>query len=275
MTSASVAGDCGDCAPATEPTQPVYNRGMNRIVDSLVADLKAIGLRAGSAVLVHSSLRSLGLGRSGAAALWEALRRAVGSGGCVLVPTLSYETVTAANPVFDVRTTPSCVGSFPEWVRRRPEVTRSIHPTHSVAGVGFAASHLLCGHAADRTPAGPHSPFRRLRDAGGAILMVGCGLRPNTSIHGIEELSEPPYLFAGRTEFTCIGRDGERFSAMYRCHGHFPQYYDRVTELLGGEELHRGTLAEAESFLIDARALWEKAHAALRRNPTFFTEQRR
>ncbi len=238
----------------------------------ILRGLRELGLGPGTVVLVHSSLRSLG--GLGAQELWHALREAVGDEGTVLVPTLSYERVTAANPIFDVRTTPSCVGAFPEWVRKQPGVIRSVHPTHSVAGDGYCAAELLREHVHDRTPAGPGSPFRRLRNAGGFILMLGCGLAPNTSMHGVEELTEPPYLFTHETRFTCIDAAGERFSAVYRCHGHFPQHYERVEELLTGDELRRGRVGEADAYLISAPALWKKASLALESNPYFFTEPR-
>lgn len=99
-----------------------------------------------------------------------------------------------------------------------------MHPTHSAAGLGPAAEDLLAGHITDRTPAGPNSPFRRLRDSGGLILMLGCGLRPNTSMHGVEEIAEAPYLFAGWTEYTCTDYDGGSFTGLYHCHSYFPQH---------------------------------------------------
>ena len=244
-------------------------------VTSVTQDLRAIGVHSGAVILVHTSLRSLRLGREGAAVLWESLLRAVGTSGAVLVPTLSYESVTADNPHFDVRSTPSCVGTFPEWVRRRPGIVRSVHPTHSVAGFGAPARELLSGHVADRTPAGANSPFRRLREEGGLILMIGCGLRPNTSMHGVEELVEPPYLFAGETAFTCTDATGQSFTSLYRCHGHFPQFYERIDALLGHDELRHGRVAGAETFLIHARPLWTKARAALRRDADYFTHDAR
>lgn len=235
------------------------------------ADLHALGLDVGDIVLVHTSLRSLSRGRAGAAILWSALLDAVAPGGTVLVPTLSYAIVTPSRPYFDVRSTPSCVGAFPEWARTQPGVRRSVHPTHSVAGIGPAACDILSGHINDRTPAGPNSPFRRLRDVSGKILMVGCGLRPNTSMHGVEELTEPPYLFAGWTDFTCTDYDGAAFTASYRCHGHFPQHYDRIARLLPGTALRYGRIGESESHLIDAAALWAAAHAAIESDTDYFT----
>ena len=215
-------------------------------------------------------MRSLGLGRDGAPALWHALLDQVGPSGTVLVPTLSYATITAAHPRFDARTTPSCVGAFPEWVRQQDGVVRSVHPTHSVAGWGRDAADFLSDHEKDRTPAGTNSPFRRLRDAGGFILMVGCGLLPNTSMHGVEELSEPPYLFSHETPFQCTRADGSSFSGEYRCHGHFDQHYDRVQGLLDEGELRRGQMGNAESYLIDARALWSRADEAIRSEARYF-----
>ncbi|MFP6646122.1 MAG: AAC(3) family N-acetyltransferase, partial [Candidatus Latescibacterota bacterium] len=45
-------------------------------------------------------------------------------------------------------------------------------------------------------------PLRKLRDLGGQLLFLGCGLRPNTSMHGVEELVEPPYLFGDDITYT-------------------------------------------------------------------------
>ena len=104
------------------------------------------------------------------------------------------------------------------------------------------------------------------------LLMLGCGLKPNTSMHGIEELVEPPHLFADRTEFTCVDDGGQRFSAVYRCHGHFPQHYQRISRFLSDSELRSGAVGAAECHLIEATALWSTAQAALEQNPSYFTE---
>ena len=38
--------------------------------------------------------------------------------------------------------------------------------------------------------------------------MLGCGLRPNTSMHAIEELVEPPYLFGPPLSYQLVLDDG-------------------------------------------------------------------
>jgi aminoglycoside 3-N-acetyltransferase len=123
--------------------------GVVSVTQEMVSALRLLGLRSGSVVLVHSSLRSLGLGPQGAELLWDALRKAVGDDGTILVPTLSYENVTKERPLFDARTTPACVGAFPEWVRQQRGVLRSVHPTHSVAGLGPDCPDILSGHRDD------------------------------------------------------------------------------------------------------------------------------
>ena len=63
--------------------------------------------------------------------------------------------------------------------------------------------------------------------------MLGCGLRPNTSMHGIEELVEPPYLYGDHLTYRLILADGEVIEKEYRRHNFrgWIQRYDRVAEV--------------------------------------------
>ncbi len=155
--------------------------------ETLVRDLLALGVRPGGVLLVHSSLRSLGPLPGGAESVIRALLAALGPDGTLLTPALSFASVGRDRPIFDARQTPSCVGALSEAFRTRPGTLRSVHPTHSVCGAGCLAGELLGDHERDTTPVGPHSPFARLPAVHGQILFLGCGLRPNTSMHGVEE----------------------------------------------------------------------------------------
>ncbi|MFH1571874.1 MAG: AAC(3) family N-acetyltransferase [Gemmatimonadota bacterium] len=240
----------------------------------LAADLAGAGVRPGGLLLVHSSLSSLGWVPGGPDTVIGGLLDALGPEGTLLLPALSYASVGAEQPVFDVRRTPACVGAIPERFRAWPGVRRSLSPTHSVCGLGPLAAQVLGSHQLNRTPCGAHSPFRALRDRGGSILFLGCGLRPNTSMHGVEELSEPPYLFCGEVEYTIVEAEGTCRQVTCRRHGFagWAQRYDRLADLLPERGLRAGRVLAAATHLVEAPLMWERADAALRRDPYCLVE---
>ncbi len=244
-------------------------------INQFANDLHKLGLRSGGVLLVHASLRSLGAVPGGAETVIEGLLAALEKEGTLLMPALTYETVTSQNPVFDVDATPSCVGALPEYFRTRPGTRRSLHPTHSVCAVGSLAEELLEPHQWDSTPCGPNSPFRRLPDFEGQILMLGCGLRPNTSMHAIEELVEPPYLFRSPLAYTLRDENRRVVQKEYIRHDFsgWEQRYDRVADILPAPALQTGNVAAATSYLIKASALRDAALKTLRKNPLFFVEK--
>lgn len=251
---------------------------MNRtLAQQLRAELLALGVRPGGVLLVHSSLRSLGpefsRDNQGAEIIVQALLEALGSQGTLLMPALSYETVHAGSPFFDVRATPSCVGALQECFRTRPGTLRSVHPTHSACGVGLRAAELLSDHQLDVTPCGPHSPFARLPQAGGQLLFIGCGLYPNTSMHAIEERVEPPYLYSGLVDYRIRLADGSETRMTVRRHNFrgYLQRYNRL-ELVQKQGLSKGRVLQAECYLVEAAEMWAAALDALPRDPLFFVE---
>jgi len=241
----------------------------------IAADLKAAGLRPGGVALVHSSLASLGHVPGGAETVAAGLLEALGADGTLLMPALSYEHVHAGQPRFDVRRTPSNVGTIPEHFRTRPGTRRSLHPTHSVCGVGPGAAEILGEHHLGRTPCGPHSPFRRVRESGGQVVFLGCGMQPNTSMHGVEELVEPPYLFAGTVVFELVREDGQKRGMECRIHGFqgWAQRYERIAPLLEEDGLQSGKVLQATVHVLEAEKMWERGERALRRDPFFFVEK--
>lgn len=241
----------------------------------LATALAQLGIRPGQVLLVHSSLRSLGPVEGGAATVIDALRTVVGPEGTLLLPALSYRTVTRAEPYYSHRSTPSCVGVLAETFRTLPGVVRSVHPTHSVCGIGARAVELTADHHRDRTPVGPHSPFRRLAEVGGSILMLGCGLRPNTFMHGVEEIAQAPYLLDPEpVQHVIEAADGTRHTALYRRHGFGTrvQRYDRVAEILAAPFLVEGPVLASTSYLIDAAELSRRGVARIEQDPYFFVD---
>lgn len=246
---------------------------MKSMIDhaSLAHDLRVIGLRRGDTVLVHSSYRALGITHP--ETLIQALIQVTDGTGTLLLPALSYNQTPPT--VHNTLTTPSCVGFLPEYFRARPGTRRSLHPTHSVCGIGARIDELLSDHGDDTTPCGPHSPFHKLLHCGGKILMLGCGLRPNTTMHAIEEYIQPPYLFGEPLTYTLTDAAGITFEKTYTPHhfAGFVQRYDRAAALLDGRQLVLSRVGTASAHLIDAQALYQQALAQLKRDPYFFVEQ--
>lgn len=244
----------------------------------LITDLLALGVRPGDALLVHSSLRSLGhnesRARHAAEAVVEGLLSVLGPTGTLLMPGLSYETVNPAHPVFDVRSSPVCVGALPEYFRTRPGTLRSLHPTHSVCGVGRRAADLLKDHVRDTTPCGPNSPFSKLSHVDGHILFLGCGLRPNTTMHAVEEHVVPPYLFGEPVDYRVIQSNGEETAMTVRSHNFkgWAQRYDRIEQYMR-HGMKKGLVLQAECYLLDAAEMWFAALTQLRLDPLSFVEE--
>ena len=234
-----------------------------------------LGISKGDDLIVHSSLSALGKIPDKAQVITSILLDTLGEEGTLLMPALSYESVTRDNPFFSQQSTPSCVGWLTEYFRNLPGVRRSIHPTHSVCAIGRRSSYYLNDHLLDHTPCGRNSPFRKLKEAGGKILFLGCSIRANTSMHGIEELSVPEYLFDREIEYTIETDPGDVYQKKYIPHKFvgFEQRYDRVKDILSKDDCAVGKVLDADVFLMKAVPLWEKAHDKLCRNPLYFVDR--
>ena len=245
----------------------------------MLLDLQAMGVMPGSNLLVHSSYKALGGGVDGPGQVIETLRFALGGEGTLLFPTLSYASVPVENRVFDLKETPSDVGVISEVFRTMPGVLRSFHPTHSVAAVGMRAAEFVRDHEKDSTPVGENSPLRKLRDAKGYILMLGCGLTPNTSMHGVEELVGVPYCLRHAFEYVCTDGKGTVHRLNIRrhhfCNAHGEkviQRYDRLRYILPGYALASGKVLDADCYIIAAKLMWDIAEKLLRDDPLFFVD---
>lgn len=177
-------------------------------VRSLVADLQRLGLEAGSAVLVHSSLSSLGWVCGGAQAVIEALEEVIRPYGTLVMPTHTghlsdpetwaapavpeswWEEIRENMPVYDPEATPSAgMGAIPEAFRSRPGVLRSRHPHFSFAASGAAAIDITSDHQIPYG-LGEGSPLARLYEADARVLLLGVGFDRNTSFHLAEYRSD-------------------------------------------------------------------------------------
>jgi len=234
--------------------------------------LRALGVQPGGTVLMHSSMKALGTNQTPGAFLRE-LIGALGPEGTLLLPALTYESVSPKQPLFSARESEPCVGLLPRTFFRMEGVVRSLHPTHSVCAYGKRAEELTARHALDDTPVGPHSPFMLLAACGGKLLFVGDVLDACTFMHGIEEIAGAPYTLAeGRVRFIVEDIDGNRTPRDMIVHDFrgWEQAYHRVRDILAYPAIRTGKVGKADCTLIDAAALAEKALEKLREDVYYF-----
>jgi aminoglycoside 3-N-acetyltransferase len=92
--------------------------------------------------------------------------------------------------VTDIARTPSRMGMLTEVFRRQKGTLRSVHPTHPVLARGAKASTMLADHSRATTPCGAHSPFAKLLEEHGQILLLGTDIEAMTFFHYLEERFE-------------------------------------------------------------------------------------
>jgi aminoglycoside 3-N-acetyltransferase len=168
---------------------------------AIAADLRGLGVRPGSALLVHSSLSALGWVVGGAPAVVAALLDALGPEGTLVVPTHTggnsdpagwgappvpeawWPVIREHMPAFDPAVTPTRgLGVIPEVARTWPGALRSDHPQTSFAAIGPAAAEITAGHALD-SAFGERSPLARIEALDGDVLLLGAGHGSNSSLH--------------------------------------------------------------------------------------------
>lgn len=248
----------------------------------LKENLISLGIAGGDCVLIHSSFKSLGGIEGGAGGFFEVMLDVLGADGTLVMPTLSYDILDKPGEVrFDVRKTPSCVGWLTEYFRTElKDVRRSLHATHSCAATGKYADALIEKHLLDDTPVGTNSPFMKMTELGGKILILGSHPDHNTLMHGVEETVDfKPFIdFESRTDYHITDDNGRetvvpsfrhRFE---RENGWYEQKYSRILPLLDGNEIREGMILDAHSYLLRSEAILKKGHDKLLKDPYFFVE---
>lgn len=235
---------------------------------SLAADLSALGVAEGDAVLVHASLRRVGRVIGGADTIRDALLDCVGPSGTLL----GYCDWPPENderddprfrddlPAFDPERTRSTrnYGYWPELLRTTPGARRSGNPGASMAALGGKAEWYTADHALDYGY-GPQSPLGKLVADQGKVLMLGAPLDTMTLLHHAEHLARFPNKRIVRYEAPIL-IDGERvwrwfeeFDTSDPPDGLPDDYFATiVTVFLATGQGRTGTVGAAPSVLVPA-----------------------
>ena len=241
--------------------------------NKIISNLQHLGITGGDIIMVHSSFRSLGKYGLSPEIIISAFLETIGECGTLLMPALSYEQIP--NNVHSTSDTPSNVGALAEYFRLRKGTIRSLHPTHSVCGVGPAVKELFKDHRNDSTPCGDFSPFSKILNINAKIVMLGCGLMPNTTMHAIEELIIPPYLFGDFREYIITTSKGEKYTKKYRTHGFngYYQMYDRLKSSCFPKDLYSsGYVLDAKTYVINTKTLKKTVLSKLKNDILFFVK---
>ena len=187
--------------------QPISESNRLQIVDGL----RSLGVQPGAGVMVHSSLSSFGRVSGGAETVVDALMEVITPAGTLMMPSFNHgEPFGESGPgVYDPQTTPTTNGAIPDRFWRRPDVYRSLNPTHAFAAWGKQARRYTDFHHRTLTM-GPESPLGLLLQDDGYGLLLGVDYRSNTFHHVVEMSPARPAWAGARKPMRCSWRMGAR-----------------------------------------------------------------
>ncbi|OHB49270.1 MAG: hypothetical protein A2Y10_03270 [Planctomycetes bacterium GWF2_41_51] len=162
----------------------------NIITHKHISDrLETLGITPGDTVIVHTALSSFGAASCCPDTIIDALLQTVGHKGTLVMPTFG-----SSEAVFNNKKSGTNLGIVPQTFWKRNGVLRSRHPLASVAAIGPNAKTLIEGHENAPTAHAEETPYYRLAQLNGKILLLGVDQDRNTFLHTIEELARAPYL---------------------------------------------------------------------------------
>jgi len=159
---------------------------------TVLEQLRRFGVREGDALMVHSSWRNANGFAGRPSDMIAAFQRAVGTSGLLVMPSLTYQNKSSrefllSGTPMDVRRSPSRMGLLSEVFRRSPGVVRSASPTHPLVVWGRDAIDFIAQHDKALVPFGKDSPFARLLDRDGKLLVMDGPFSVITFTHFVED----------------------------------------------------------------------------------------
>ena len=229
----------------------------------LIYNLEHIGLKPTDAIMIHSSMKSIGPVEGGADAVVDALMEYFKE-GLLMMPTHTWAQMGPEHSLFDPEVEPACVGIIPNIFRQRAGVVRSLHPTHSIAACGPEASAYIAGEENVTTPCQPGGCWSRLLETDAKILLLGCTHIRNTFIHAVEEMLDVPERLTEKpVDFQVKMPDGSiKAVAVHRHYNpvtaHISEEYDKLLDAFYEcKAAQKVKFGDADCILCEARGLYE------------------
>lgn len=240
----------------------------------LAADIRALGVLSGDVVMLHVSYKAIGEVMGGPNEVVHALLDALTPSGTLMmyvgwndIPDHLHELPEAAQavyrehyPPFDPLTARAVRdhGVLAECVRTWPGVRRSMNPEASVCAIGARAAWITGDHPLNYGY-GAGSPFAKLVEVGGRVLMLGAPLDTITLLHHAENRARMrhkhvvryavPLLRDGRTVWVNV----EDFNTG---DPHDTYTFEQIAQAhLAAGGGRRSRVGSADSYLFDAGEL--------------------
>ena len=233
--------------------------------EEIVYALKLGGIENGDVVLMHSAMSAIGHVEGGADTVIDAVLDAVGPDGTFAVSTMTFD-----NP-FDVENSPSTVGIISETHRKRPNSLRSLRPVHSINAIGAKAEELIRDHDLCETNCGIGSPYLKLREMGGKIILLGVDMNRITTLHAIEDIMDSVYLVNRTVPAPKYMEDYEHKTMVMKkfCPGH-RNFLGFTADLRKADALIEVCIGNAMVKIIDVRKMFALGEEMLTRDPLYF-----
>ena len=231
---------------------------------SLYADLVRLGVRSRDILMVHASLRAVGPVTGGANVIVQALLDTIGPDG-TLTAYVDFEPFYEDGdeieiPVFDKRIARAARdhGVLHETMRTSPGALRSDHPDAGVVAIGALAGWIVADHTFCYGY-GEGSPFEKIVQAHGRVLLIGPLLDSITLLHHAEHKAQIPNKRIRRYHRLMPGLNGpqwiqfEEFDTSDPVNEKFPSncFEQIASDYLATGSGSKGSIGNAPSFLFD------------------------
>jgi aminoglycoside 3-N-acetyltransferase len=174
----------------------------------LARQLSNLGVRPGGVAMVHCRMSALGHVIGGTETVVRALQDAVGPTGTLMayigwqdfppddlaaLDDASRRLYLEEHPVYDPRVALAnrSHGRLAEALRTWPGARHSGHPEAGIVALGPHAETLIAPHALDDAY-GTNTPYARLVEQGGQVVMLGAPLDALTLVHHAEAVARVP-----------------------------------------------------------------------------------
>jgi aminoglycoside 3-N-acetyltransferase len=162
---------------------------------SYTKELERLGIEHGDTVLLHSSMIGLDWKESGGMKtlveqLYSDLKEVIGSKGTLVVPSFSFDfTNNSPNGYWSLENSESDMGVLTEYIRKRTESERTVHPFYSFCIVGNKREDMGKSHSIDSFSR--KYIFGRIHEENAKIIILGTDYNnAMTFFHYIEQDNE-------------------------------------------------------------------------------------